>query len=96
MKKGVLLVFTGIIGAAALYDYQRTQETKKTKKVKARKKKKKELFCIKDDYYRIGDSLWEWDDCLPKQDKKGRAIFENFIELSDDLYKHLNENYIWD
>lgn len=99
MNKALLgLTILGIGGGIAINQYQNNQKkvAKKSRKKSKAIKKKKKLFCIKDDYYRIADSLWGLDDCLPSQDRKGRAIFRKIKTEKESLYKHLNTNYLWD
>ena len=110
MKKGVLLIFTGIIGAAALYDYQSTQGTKKdslkssnkkTKKGKkkaklqARQKDKKVLCYINGQYWDTKEEVNKFVDRIPSSDKGFQEKGKLFEASFDEIKSHLDENYIW-
>lgn len=106
MKKGILLIIAGVVGAATIYEFQNKPEGNKEllnipkkqktrRKIKAKKKKKK-LLGIRSPYYEMHDKISGVIGNTPRRDNDLMNLAYRVRWAADKIGNHLNENYIWD
>jgi uncharacterized protein YdcH (DUF465 family) len=58
------------------------------------KKEKVKTAKLRKPYYELSDAIYGFESAAA--DAKLKALAKKMIELQNDIYKHLQANYLWD